>query len=106
MAAEAGHAHRRPVLAAAYTLALGVLGVVALSAVGHWTPAIFVQGQGGTPLRHFVLISATLHSEALAIAAQRPAGRHSRSRTRWMVGLWVVRMEKQRRGGGGSRTHE
>ncbi len=34
-------------LAAACTLALGVLGLVALSAVGHWTPAFFLQGQGG-----------------------------------------------------------
>jgi PAS domain S-box-containing protein len=46
-------------LAAAYTLALGILGLVALSAVGHWTPAFVIQGRGGTPLRQFMLISAT-----------------------------------------------
>ncbi len=60
-------------LAAAYTLALGVLGLIALSAVGHWTPAFFIPGQGGTPLRHGVLISATamIGLAALLLAGAR-----------------------------------
>jgi len=62
-------------LAAAYTLALGVLGLVALSVVGHWTPAFFIQGQGGTPLRDFVLMSAIAMigcAAALLAAARGP----------------------------------
>jgi PAS domain S-box-containing protein len=62
-------------LAAAYMLALGVLGLLVLSAVGHWTPAFFVEGQGGTPLRHFVLISATAMIALAAVslwATRRP----------------------------------
>jgi PAS domain S-box-containing protein len=62
-------------LAAAYTLALGILGLVALSAVGHWTPTFFIQGRGGTPLRHLVLLSATAmigFAAALLGAARGP----------------------------------
>jgi hypothetical protein len=46
-------------LAAAFTLTLGAVGLVALSALAHWTPIFFVQGQGGTLVRDFVLASAT-----------------------------------------------
>ena len=46
-------------LAAAYTVALGCVGLVTLSALAGWTPIFFVQGQGGTPLRYLVLGSAT-----------------------------------------------
>jgi PAS domain S-box-containing protein len=46
-------------LAAAFTLILGAVGLVALSALAHWTPIFFVQGQGGTLVRDFVLASAT-----------------------------------------------
>ena len=46
-------------LAAAYTVALGCVGLVTLSALAGLTPIFFVQGQGGTPLRYLVLGSAT-----------------------------------------------
>ena len=46
-------------LAAAYTVALGCVGLVTLPAIMGWTPTFFVQGQGGTPLRYLVLGSGT-----------------------------------------------
>ena len=45
-------------LPAGYVFAAGAVGVVTLSALAGWMPTFFVQGQGGTPLRQFVLISA------------------------------------------------
>ena len=63
-------------LAAAYTVALGCVGLVTLSALAGWTPTFFVQGQGGTPLRHLVLGSATamfvLTAVLLKGASRRP----------------------------------
>jgi PAS domain S-box-containing protein len=47
-----------PCLATGYMVALGLLGLVALSALEHWMPTFFVQGRGGTPLRQLVLGSA------------------------------------------------
>ncbi len=46
-------------LAAAYTITIGVVGMVMLSVLAGWTPTFFVQGQGGTLLRYLVLGSAT-----------------------------------------------
>jgi PAS domain S-box-containing protein len=46
-------------LTAAYTLVLGAVGLVLLSAFAHWTPVFFVQGQGGSLARFFTLGSAT-----------------------------------------------
>ena len=45
-------------LTAAFTLALGTVGLVTLSACAHWTPLFFVQGQGGSLARFFTLGSA------------------------------------------------
>ncbi len=45
-------------LTAGYTLAVGGVGLVTLSGVARWTPIFFVQGQGGTLVRFFVLGSA------------------------------------------------
>jgi PAS domain S-box-containing protein len=45
-------------LGAGYTLALGVVGLVALAAWAGWLPVFFVPGQGGTVVRHVVLGSA------------------------------------------------
>ena len=45
-------------LAAAYTLALAAVGLVAMAAHAGWMPIFFVQGHGGTPLRQVVLASA------------------------------------------------
>jgi len=45
-------------LAAAYAAVLCTLGLVAIFTLARWTPVFFVQGQGGTPLRQFVLGAA------------------------------------------------
>jgi hypothetical protein len=45
-------------IAAAYTSALGVVGLVVWATLADWMPAFFVPGQGGTPVRQFVLGSA------------------------------------------------
>ena len=45
-------------LAAAYAGALTAVGLVTLSAHAGWTPIFFIQGQGGTPVRHFALGTA------------------------------------------------
>ena len=47
-------------LAIAYAAALAAVGLVVLAANAGWMPVFFVQGQGGTPLRDFVLGSAVL----------------------------------------------
>jgi PAS domain S-box-containing protein len=63
-------------LAAAYTITLGCVGLVTLSALAGWTPTFFVQGEGGTLLRYFVLGSATamfvLSAVLLKGASRRP----------------------------------
>jgi PAS domain S-box-containing protein len=63
-------------LAAGYALVLGLLGLVALAALGHVTPAFFVQGRGGTSLRQLVLISAiamfVVTAVLLAATSRRP----------------------------------
>ena len=58
-------------LAAAYTVALGCVAVVTLSALAGWTPTFFVQGQGGTPLRYLVLGSATAMFVLTAVLLKR-----------------------------------
>jgi len=45
-------------LAAGYVWILGIIGLVALAALAHWTPTFFVPGQGVTLLRQIVLGSA------------------------------------------------
>jgi PAS domain S-box-containing protein len=45
-------------LAVGCTLALGALGFVTWATVAGWLPVFFIQGQGGTPVRHWVLTSA------------------------------------------------
>jgi len=45
-------------LAAAYTVTLGAVALVALATLAGWMPAFFVQGRGGTPVRQLVLGSA------------------------------------------------
>lgn len=54
-------------LTAAYTVALGCVGFVTLSALAGWTPTFFVQGQGGTPLRSLLLGSAAAMFVAAAL---------------------------------------
>jgi len=45
-------------LVAAYTVAAGAVAVVTVAALRDWTPTFFIQDQGGTALRYFVLGSA------------------------------------------------
>jgi len=45
-------------LGAAGALALGALGLATWAALAHRLPVFFIQGQGGTPVRYWVLISA------------------------------------------------
>ena len=46
------------VLVGAYAAVTGVVGVIILAAVSDWMPLFFIQGQGGTPVRQFILGSA------------------------------------------------
>ena len=63
-------------LVAAYLHAAGAVGLVALAAHAGWIPTFFVQGQGGTPLRQLVLISAVvmfaLTASLLSATSRRP----------------------------------
>ena len=63
-------------LGAGCALALGALWLVTWAAMAHWLPVFFVPGQGGTPVRYFVLISAIamfVLSAGLLYAGQRAA---------------------------------
>ncbi len=88
------------------TAGLGLVGVlavlIAVAAAAHWTPTFFVQRQGGTPLRQFVLGSAAMMFAAAAlIMLRRPmAPDHVPAFRRWyaygllmlalgLVGVWM-----------------
>jgi PAS domain S-box-containing protein len=59
-------------LAGAYAISLGVVALIALAALAGRTPFFFVQGQGGTVTRQFVLASA-IAMLFLTAARLRPA---------------------------------
>ena len=63
-------------LPAAYAHGAVVVALIALSARAGWLPTFFIQGQGGTPLRQFVLGSAVgmfgLTALLLAVTSRRP----------------------------------
>jgi len=63
-------------LPAAYAHGAVAVALIALSAHAGWMPTFFVQGQGGTPLRQFVLGSAVamfgLTALLLAVTSRRP----------------------------------
>lgn len=63
-------------LAIAYTTAVGAVGMVTAAALAGWLPTFFIQGQGGTPVRDFVLGSAVvmfaLTAALLAMASRKP----------------------------------
>ncbi len=67
--------HNRPVwLATGCVIALGVMWLVTWATLTHRLPVFFVQGQGGTPVRFWVLISAILMfmlTAGLILASQR-----------------------------------
>ena len=88
-------------LAIAYAAALCLVWLIAMLAVEGWMPEFFVQGQGGTPLRTFVLGSAILMF-ALTAAVLWRANRLSPSAfVRWYgaalllvaIGLLGIMME-------------
>jgi PAS domain S-box-containing protein len=55
-----------------YALALGLVGLIVQATLAGWIPRLFVQGQGGTPARYFVLSSA-ISMLVLSAALLRPA---------------------------------
>ena len=69
-------------LAAGVTLALGAVGLVTLATFEGWLPVFFVQGEGGTVVRHLVLTSAIgmFVLAALLLHVNHPA---SSSFARW-----------------------
>jgi signal transduction histidine kinase/ActR/RegA family two-component response regulator len=67
-----------PWMAASYASALGAVGLVTLGAFEGWLPVFFVQGQGGTLVRHLVL-GSSIAMFVLAALLLRMANRTSRS---------------------------
>jgi PAS domain S-box-containing protein len=62
-------------LVGGYAAALAIVGLIVLAALLGWTPDFFVQGQGGTPVRQFVLGSAIAMFVSTALwlrAMERP----------------------------------
>jgi len=70
-------------LPAGYMLAAGAVVLVALSTLAGWIPTFFVQGQGGTPLRQFVLFSAIIMFAFTASLLSTTGGRPLSSFTYW-----------------------
>jgi PAS domain S-box-containing protein len=67
------------------------LGVIALSALGQWTSAFFLPGQGGTPLRQFVL-SSGMAMFGLTAAVLWGTGRRPLSAFTYWYGLALALM--------------
>ena len=65
-------------LGGAYAVALGCVGWLAMLALAGWMPTFFVQGQGGTPLRHLV-VGSTIAMFALTAVLLTTSGRRSLS---------------------------
>jgi PAS domain S-box-containing protein len=67
------------VVAQAYTFIVAIAGLVVMATFAGWTPVFFVEGQGGTPLRHLVLGSAILmfYLTALLMWRRRSTSRFS-----------------------------
>ena len=70
-------------LAAAYTLAVGVVGLVTLSALAGWLPAFSVPGGGWTALRQVVLGSAIAMFILTAILLRGAKGTYMTPFTYW-----------------------
>lgn len=58
-------------LLAGIIAAVGIVSLVAKAAVAGWTPVFFVQGEGGTLVRHLVLASASLMFVLSAIVLRK-----------------------------------
>ncbi|MCX5684584.1 MAG: PAS domain S-box protein [Planctomycetota bacterium] len=89
-------------LAAGYTAVVGAVGLLTVATAAGWLPPFFVQGQGGTPLRQFILGSAVLLfavTAALLVLSRRRSGSGF---TRWYamalalvsVGLFGILLER------------
>ncbi len=76
-------------LGAGYTSALALAGLIVLCATEGWTPAFFVQDQGGTPLRQVVLLSAIAMLAAASLLMLQARGR-SRSPFAWWYSLGLL----------------
>ena len=87
-------------LGAGCALALGALGLVTWAALASWLPVFFIPGQGGTPVRYCVLISAIAMFVLSAVLLY--AGRRG---TRAPVYL-LVRPRPAAAGGGVVRHHD
>ncbi len=61
-------------LGAGYVLSVGAVGLITLSVLADWTPAFFVQGEGGTPVRQALLGSAIAMFALTALLLWEPFG--------------------------------
>jgi PAS domain S-box-containing protein len=68
---------RTPALLAGTVLALAVAALIALTAIQGWTPVFFVQGQGGSPERQTVLVSAIFAIVLTLLLMRRGVSLHS-----------------------------
>jgi hypothetical protein len=59
---------------AAYTIALGLVWLVATAVLAGWMPVFFIQGQGGTLVRQFVLGSSISMLVLTAMLLDGPSG--------------------------------
>jgi PAS domain S-box-containing protein len=88
-------------LAAAYTIAVSVVLFVVSATLAGWVPAFFIQGRGGTPLRYFVLGSATIMFLMTAAILSFATQKHLSAFPHWYslglvltgVGLFGVMMQ-------------
>jgi PAS domain S-box-containing protein len=78
-------------LASSYSIAIGAIGFTTLAAIAKWLPTFFVQGQGGTQIRQFVLAS-TIGMFALTASLLGVAYRRSRSPFAYWysLALWLL----------------
>lgn len=78
-------------LALASLSAVGIVGLIAISSQSGWVPAFFVQGQGGTPIRWMMLISAEVMFVAAAlILGPQGVGRRSQFAYFYSMGLLLI----------------
>ena len=72
-------------------MAVGLALVIVKAAVAGWTPLFFVQGEGGTVVRHFVLASSAVMFALSAIILRRRQRRAPSTFAEWYgLGLWLI----------------
>ncbi len=78
-------------LGAAYAAALGAVALIVLAAHARWAPTFFIQDEGGTPLRHFVLGAAIVMFIVSAIILGKPRCRSIQAFNIWYaLGLLLI----------------